>query len=939
MIRLRIHRPLEAALFGALLALAAAVHAGPGSAGPPSVAFYYGDDMPVDALAQFDWAVVETAHVDERELAGIRRHGTEVFAYVSVGEVERWRGRPEGLPDAAILGENEAWDSEVADLTHPAWRTHLIEHRIAPLWQAGYRGFFLDTLDSFRLVFSGSDEIRVQRDALADLIRALRERFPGIQLILNRGFEVLDEVHGGVRAVAAESLYRRWDPAAERYVEVPEANRDYLLAQLRRARDDYDLPVIAIDYVPPARRELARETARRIDAHGFIPWVSNPALDQVGVGRIEPVPRKVLILHNATGEEVDDIAETNAHLFAAMPLEYLGYGAVYHDVGSALPAGTLRGRYAGVVTWFDGAVPDPDAYRQWLLRQLDDGVPVAMLGDPGVSLSGELAKRLGVREATDLVTGDVTVLEHDAMLGFEGMMASPPPTPNGVRTTGPDVTAHLRLSDGGGTEHAAVVTGPWGGLALTPWLVEIAPTGQQRWLLDPFRFFRSALRLPEMPVPDATTENGSRLLLTHIDGDAFVGRAALPGNPFNSRVILDRILRKYRLPTTVSIIQGEIGPEGLYPDLNTEMEEIAREIFRLPWVELATHTYSHPFSWGNLGEGDVSGLGETAAGYAYNLPIPGYEYSLEKEIAGTAAYVDRELAPPGKRVELVLWTGDALPPARALAIAEREGLLNLNGGNTSVTRDNPSLTAVSPMLRPVGDYLQVYAPQTNENVYTNLMTGPLWGYRRVIETYELTDRPRRLKPINIYYHFYSGASEAALAALREVYEYALAQETLPVHASTYSRLAQAWYRMGLARRLDGGWQITGAEDIRTLRLPAALGWPDLAASSGVAGVRQLPQGRYVALSGSARAILNLRPEPPATPHLVRANGRIVDWRREEDVWRLRLRSAQVPLRVTLGGVNGCRVRVLQGAAVERRDEEARLVFQDADSGPVEVSCE
>src|SRR5690606_9877650 len=133
--------------------------------------------------------------------------------------------------------------------------------------------------------------------------------------------------------------------------------------------------------------------------------------------------------------------------------------------------------------------------------------------------------------------------------------------------------------------------------------------------------------------------------------------------------------------------------------------------------------------------------------------------------------------------------------------------------NTSMTLSFPSLTRVSPMLRPQGEYLQVYAPQINENVYTNNMLGPLWGYRRAIETYQLTDEPRRLKPIDIYYHFYSAASPASLKALQQVYDYVETQETLPIYVSDWSGVASAWYHLGIAHQLEGGWQIRGAEQI------------------------------------------------------------------------------------------------------------------------------
>ncbi len=68
---------------------------------------------------------------------------------------------------------------------------------------------------------------------------------------------------------------------------------------------------------------------------------------------------------------------------------------------------------------------------------------------------------------------------------------------------------------------------------------------------------------------------------------------------------------------------------------------------------------------------------------------------------------------------------------------------------------------------------QVFATNQNENIYTNLWHGPYYGFERVIETYELTEKPYRFKAVNIYYHSYSGTKVASLRALRKVYDYVL----------------------------------------------------------------------------------------------------------------------------------------------------------------------
>ncbi|ERJ18925.1 PelA protein [Salinisphaera shabanensis E1L3A] len=933
--RARVWRCTGVALLAAFLAVFS-VNANADVDNQPSVAIYYGNDVPVAMLDQFDWAVVESEHMGEGQLDALEQYGTQAFAYVSLGEAEHWRAG-ETLPNEAFKARNEGWNSQAADLTRKEWGDYIINKRIRPLWSEGYRAVFLDTLDSYRLFATDDESVKAQQQALVALIKRIRTEFPGVKLLLNRGFEILDQVRSDIVGVAAESLYKSWDVRTQSYRDVKPEDTQYVLDRLREVRNDYGLPAIAIDYVDPADRDTARATARRIADDGIVPWVSNGALNQVGVGSIEPMPRKVLVLYDASESDYGELAYSSAHLNIAMPLEYLGYGAVYKDVDGALPDDTLRGRYAGVVSWFLTGVGAQANYRDWLLKQMRDGVPVALLGDPGIPVTGELSELMGLQAVPSITDQGLAVVDHDDFLGFEGMPEKPAMSGSGYSVVDDKVNVHLKVRDGNGAEFVPVATGDWGGVALSPWAIQQGLADQSRWILDPFKFIKTALALPDMPVADATTENGSRYWMTEVDGDAFNSRASAPGSPFNAQLLLDRILKKYRVPTTVSVITGEIGPDGLYPELTDQVEPIAREIFKLPWVEIGTHTYSHPFEWLGLTEGELTGAGRTAAGYAYNLPLKNYRFDLEREIAGSTRYINDHLAPPGKKVKAVLWSGNALPPEKALAIAERIGIANINGADTHVMSDNPTLTDVMPMLRPLGDHIQVYSPQTNENVYTNNMTGPLWGYRRVIESYKITNEPRRLKPIDIYFHFYSATYPASLKALNQVFSYALSQQTVPVYASTYSRIARNWYDVGVARTLDGGWQITGATQMRTVRLPERLGWPDVRTSRGVVGVRDLTQGRYVALSGEPRVKLNLASGAPSVPYVHRSNGRITQWRHSGGDVTLEMAAEHVPLEIELAGTAGCRVSA-NGASRRGGGNTVTLRYTGSTSGPVRIDC-
>lgn len=902
------------------LACAALLFAAGASAQPRSIAFHYGSSPPWDELKSFDLVVVEPDHAgDVRARTSAR---SQVFAYVAVGEVVPSRAYAKEIPADWKIGENTAWGALVLDQAQPAWPAFLAERIVKPIADAGYAGLFLDTLDSFHLVAKDPAARARQEAGLTAAISEIRRRYPQLKLIFNRGFEVLPQLHREAYAVAAESLYRSWDAGRRTYGEVSAPDREWLLGQLNRVKNEYQLPVIAIDYVPPADRELARATARRILEHGFIPYVADPALETLGVSAVEAVPRKVLMLYRHNGDPTA-LAYESILRFAAMPLNWMGYVPEYIDVSTGqLPAYPLNGRYAGIVTWFEGDLGARGAaYAQWLARQVESGMKVAVFADFGAPLTGNFARTLGITAGTIAPMPEPVTLEsRSPAIGFE---VDPPLDRRGfLPITADDGEPWLRLRNERGDRMDAVAIAPWGGYALSPYVILSMPgqDSDERWLLDPFAFLREALRLPVVPVPDVTTENGRRLMIAHIDGDGFPSRAELPGNAFAGEVMLKEVLERYRVPTTVSVIEGEVGPAGLWPVISPKLEAIARRIFALPHVEVASHTFSHPFRW------QIAEKAPNASDYT--LRIPGYTFNLPREIAGSIDYINQRLAPPGKPVRTFLWSGDADPSAEAVRLAHAAGVYNLNGGETTITRSHPTLTRVAPIGIPKGALFQVYAPVQNENLFTNLWTGPFGGFERVIETFELTEAPRRLKPINLYYHMYSASKRASLVALDRVYRWSLAQSVMPVYASEYASRALGFNSLAVARDVaDGTWEARGDGTLRTLRLPAALGTP--AAGEGVAGYARINGDAYLHLAGGEARFASRAGASMEGPYLASANVRIDGWRvtRSGGATEIAFAAAgHVPAEFVFANAAGCTLTA-EGRPAARTESGGLVTFR------------
>lgn len=927
----------------------------------PSVAFYYGPDPPVSALQGFDWVVVDGNAQLPESVSGVGpgQHGSAWFAYISIGEVAK--GEPSAAaPPSCVIGQNQAWNAHVMDLRQAGCRDWLWGHRIAPLIDRGFTEFFLDTLDSYQLALHAPDEQRAYRDGIVAVVQRIRARVPQARFILNRGFELLDALQGdGVVGVAAESLYRGWDQATHRYVKVAAADTAWLTGQLDAVKAR-GLVAIAIDYVADDDPAMAESTAKSIVAAGFVPYVTNGALNRVGIGAVKPAPREILMLYDGD----DSPMSTNVNWYAAMVLNHLGYSTRSLNVDTTpLPQTPLGGRVAGIVTWFSGDdLARGEQVHRWLLRQMDAGVPLAILGSFGFPLDASHLAPFGLApdSAAPTTLAKVSVIHQDAsLIGFEAPLHPSADSFIPLRLLAGQPALTLERN---GQQETAVAITRWGGYALTPNVMAYLPQGvldkergRARWLLNPFAFFQRALQLQALPAFDTTTASGNRLLFAHFDGDGFTSASYVPehfGEPA-AKVILDTILRRYKIPTAASVIAGEFVDGGLYgPSQLAISRPIARAMFELPWVEIGSHTYSHPFDWGalerdpglsaglHLDQEDKPGAPgqyvQTAElKYGYNLPVPGYRFSPEEEVDGSVKVIEDLLAPPGKKVTLYQWSGDTDPGTAVLARTYRAGLLNINGSNSTISNQYSSLTNVVPVGVWKGAHFQVFAPDANEDQFTNGWSPPYCGYRNVLQTFRLTESPRRLAPINVYYHLYSGARPCGLDALRFVLDWATGQMTTPVFPSHYARVALGFGYAGMAR--DGDAFVLGGYGAdQTVRVRQTQGYPDLGRSANIAGFNDANDARYISL-GPDRARLVLAPRPPTEPYLIRANAVVAGLQRQHGSLSLDLQG-HVPLKVQLANIRGCQIRFDGGLVDADRAGNLRLPGAAATRGRLDVEC-
>ena len=649
------------------------------------------------------------------------------------------------------------------------------------------------------------------------------------------------------------------------------------------------------------------------------PFVCKPAASAEVEFSGRAVQREILALYDGQHEAAPHL--TRIHRFAEMPLNHMGFTLTYRDVNKALPGIAELGRYRGIITWFLEPLKDAETVVHWLDRATERPLRYVAIGD--IAPPGEMRlqpivtrifSRLGLTftgEVKDLPLRGRVAFKDDAMVGFEQpvdkVLTSFP-----VLAARPNqATAHLAVEsqDRHGQQSSVVVaTSPKGGFAVHDYTVFYEPTNERSlWIVNPFRFLRLAFGEERFPIPDVTTLAGRRIYFSHIDGDGWNNLTEIESYRASQSSAADVIAREAieaypDLPVSVGLIAGDARPE-LGGSLRGRLPRAACS--PCPTSRSRATPTRHPFTWKFFERydraaelrlidkierperplrdrlhtalvqlsGRIAAPGTTRADERYvagsnDLPRTYLKepFDLELEVAGALRFTEL-IAPAGKRAKLYLWSGDTTPFEAAIRATRLAGVRNINGGDSRLDQEYPSVTYVVPVGRVIGSERQIYSANSNENTYTNDWTGPYYGFFLLEQTLRNTEAPRRLKPFSLYYHMYSGEKPAALASIKHFLALARQSPLIPIAASDYAAIADAFYSVEIERIGAASWAVSRRGSLSTVRFDDADEIEvNLAESSGVLGSNRHQRALYVALDPAVeRAIVTLNPKATVAP--------------------------------------------------------------------------
>ncbi|MBI5202257.1 MAG: hypothetical protein HY925_11770 [Elusimicrobia bacterium] len=662
----------------------------------------------------------------------------------------------------------------------------------------------------------------------------------------------------------------------------------------------------------------------------------------------EELPRKVAVLYRSSQipDEQKDVFFHPFHVRAEIVMNYLGIHLDYIDADKPLPDPSLPG-YVGVAAWLPAAAAfeDPRPACKWLEAAMRAGKRVALVGELGFYNRGEgghmfkecssAMRLLGLQgsgyQSVDGMSVNISSA-NSSMVGFERRVdPSERGTVPRIKLL-PGATAYLTLQFTEKDEISQpVAITPRGGIALDPfWLYfnsQIEPH-MTRWVTDPFKFFEAVFGLKGLPRPDVATLNGRRVFLSQIDGDGFYNLSELDRHKISGEIFMREIIAKYPdMPFTVGLVAGYMDLQ-LYNDASSL--DISRRVMASPNVEAASHGYAHPLVWRT---------GKVA------VNIPRYKMTNKQEIDGSIDLIESRVLPGKKDVKVFLWTGDCLPSSEAFELLEKRGIIAMNGGGGRMDHVFPTYSMLFPFTRPIGRFRQVYTPMPNEEDYTEVWTERFYGFKDVIGTFERTAAPKRIKPMDVYVHFYTAERYAALAALKTVLDWVRTQPVLPVFASRYIRSGLDFDAVKIARAGPRRWRFSNAPNLRTIRFDSEVGWPDVAASKGVIGYRRELGSLYIFLDTADDRELVLAEQERHTPHLEEASFEIEGWSAGPEKVAFKRRGWWSDVCVLSGMGSGRSWKVTSGAFSRTLSADAAgrltIEFPDAAKGrdPLDVRVE
>ncbi len=236
-----------------------------------------------EAMLDYDVAIIGRDAMSDEEMKKFADAGVWTIAYITLGEdyslnVGDGLG-PGGYASYYLYDSDDKpipngdWGSYYTDPGNPAWQ-QIVINEVQRLVDAGNDGIFMDTVDSV-------DRFPETFNAMCDLILRIREEFPDLKMVLNRGFTVVPTLYEALDGVMFELFSTYYNLDIFKYDVLDQSsvqfmyNRSAGVSIVNAVRQKKYFPVFGLEYYPrdgfAADKQIIYDTDWEFD---FIPYLT-----------------------------------------------------------------------------------------------------------------------------------------------------------------------------------------------------------------------------------------------------------------------------------------------------------------------------------------------------------------------------------------------------------------------------------------------------------------------------------------------------------------------------------------------------------------------------------------------------------------------------------------------------------------------------------------
>jgi len=235
----------------------------------------------INVTSQYDMAILDSDHYPPQELFSpqcIR------IGYISLGEAENYRSYWNAISNKTwIISKNPNWEGAYyVDIRSEEWHNLILKEIIPKIVDNGFQGLFLDTLDTVDfLEYNFESQYNGAQQAMINLVKEIRQLYPGLLIISNGGFSILKEISPYLDGILVEDIHMMVDFENDTYRKVSKEDREYKLNIINETLSVNRLPVFNIDYISQTDKKLIKKYFNKSKKLGFKPYIAEKDLNRI----------------------------------------------------------------------------------------------------------------------------------------------------------------------------------------------------------------------------------------------------------------------------------------------------------------------------------------------------------------------------------------------------------------------------------------------------------------------------------------------------------------------------------------------------------------------------------------------------------------------------------------------------------------------------------